>query len=70
MVPMDDAALREWMAELVFEAAEKVAARLGPARSELFWEHVEAVAKGEIDTEEFGTLLDRLQGCSSGRSIN
>jgi hypothetical protein len=66
---MDDAELRSRMAELTYAAAEDLARKLGPARATVLWEYAEAVVRGEIDTEEFGELLERLQWVSH-QSIN
>jgi hypothetical protein len=49
------------MAEELYAAAQDLARKLGPARAKLFWGYAEAVARGEISTDEFGELLDRLR---------
>jgi hypothetical protein len=64
---MDDVDLRQKMAEFIFDVAEEWACRLDPERAGLLWEAVESVARGEIDIDEFGELLDRLR---SSHSIN
>jgi hypothetical protein len=62
MAPMDDVDLQKRMAELTYAAAQELARRLGPSRARLFWGYAEALARGEIDIEQFGELLQRLRG--------
>jgi hypothetical protein len=62
--------LRREMAELLYEAAKDLASKLGPSKSKLFWGYCEAVARGEISTEEFGGLLERLRGNDKPRVFN
>jgi hypothetical protein len=62
---VDDDTLQRKMAELTFEAAKEMARRLGPVRARVFWGYAEALARGEITTDEFGELLDRLRSSHS-----
>jgi hypothetical protein len=65
---MDDGELRNRLAEVTFAAAEDLAIQLGPSKAGELWRAVEAVARGEIGVDDFGELLEQLQGRS--QSIN
>jgi hypothetical protein len=67
---MDDDELRRRMAEELYAAAQDLARKLGPARAKLFWGYVEALVGGEIDTEQFGELLQRLRGSDNPVVVN